>query len=242
MKPARKSPSFEYFFDLYNHFLLRRHFQYIHVNKATKIKGPVIIYSNHVSWWDGLVLFHLNRHIWSRNGYVLMGEKGLQEYPFFRRIGAFAMNSFDSQDVRKGLRYALKLLENPDTLLAWFPQGEERHPDARPLQFADGLVVLLQMAIRHHLEVTIVPMAIRYEFLERKRPEVFISLGEPKTLSTLTHHYPPLSILQLNTLLEDILVSLLDQMSQQIKHWSRADRLNPPDFISLLRNKEVPTR
>ena len=237
MQSARKSEWFQFLFDVYNQRLLRRHFHAFHVHNTPRFDGPVIVYANHVSWWDGLLLFHLNRHVWNRDAYVLMGREGLSQYAFFRRMGAFSVNQ-DATDVLRGFRYALDILSRPYGLLAWFPQGKECHPDA-PLVFADGLASLLHVAKRHGINPEIVPMTIRYEFLEQKLPEIFVSFGEKFTLEDLVAETATrtadATVINCNlvTKTEDI----IHRVKRQIMDWSTLERRTAPGFVNLLERR-----
>src|SRR5262249_11056728 len=48
-------------------------------------KGPLIVYLNHPSWWDGYMAFVLNRIVLGDHfqGYLMMEEKELRRYRFF---------------------------------------------------------------------------------------------------------------------------------------------------------------
>src|SRR5690606_15350821 len=49
---------------------------------------PILLVSNHVSWWDGFVLREVQRRIRpDAPVYVVMSEERLKRLPFFRLMG-----------------------------------------------------------------------------------------------------------------------------------------------------------
>jgi len=230
MIAARKSRAFERLFDRYNSRLLRRHFAAFHVDgdyADLSAPGPILLVANHQSWWDGLALFALNRRLLQRDAFALMSEAGLREFPFFRRLGAYSIDPSRPGDIRASLRYTAGLLNNPRALVCIFPQGEEKHVQARPLAFARGIGLLLASVQRPSIRVG--TLALRYDFLEHKLPEMFARFGpvhewhagERETGAAIT------------CTLEAQLTQLLDGLTAQIATLDRAGRLQPPGFIDL---------
>ncbi|WP_052366020.1 lysophospholipid acyltransferase family protein [Geomicrobium sp. JCM 19055] len=123
-------------------------------------------------------VFLLNEKLINSDAYMMMDEEGLQKFPFFRRLGAFSINSKDHGTLRTSYRYTQSLLEHEKSV--WlFPQGEERHQELRPLSIARGVVHF------HHKapgdDVTFI--SAYYTFLREQKPEVFIHVQT----CTLTH-------------------------------------------------------
>ena len=93
MIPAKKNYLFDKGFELYLNPLLRRSFSGLLGRGIQKPPAnPVIFIANHSSWWDGLLFFFLNRTVWKHDIHMMMDEKGLVEYSFFRFLGAFSIN------------------------------------------------------------------------------------------------------------------------------------------------------
>jgi len=175
---TRKSPAFEALFAVYVRALARHRFAAIHIRHAGVVRdapGSVLLYANHVSWWDGMLFLLANREYFHRRAYVLISEDGLQRFPFFRRLGAFAVPQ-DPRGILRALRYGAAKLSDPRTLLLYFPQGLQRHQQTRPLGFADGIGTLLSMT-KPGAPIAVVPAALHYTFLEAPRPEAFLDLG-----------------------------------------------------------------
>ncbi len=181
MLEANKSRWFETIFAIYNRNLLKRRFHSLNVsgldfliNKSAN--HPQIIYANHSSWWDGLVLFEICRRA-NCDFYVMMEEKQLKNLPLFRKLGAFSVVRESPREAVKSINYAVKILaESPSKTLLIFPQGEIQPNDLRPLNFFEGLSRIIEKTG----ERSVFPIAIRYEFLSEYKPEIFVKIGEPQ--------------------------------------------------------------
>ena len=137
--------------------------------------GPVLVVSNHTSWWDPLVLLWACRRLLDAHAYAMMDAKNLARAPFFRGVGAFGVDLSDPADGARGIRYAAKLLDRPRRLLWVFPQGREVPITARELDFRAGAAQIARIARR----ATVIPAAIRYEYGDGPLPELWLAFGEP---------------------------------------------------------------
>ena len=178
MLEANKSKWFEELFAAYNRNLMKRHFHSFQVSNAKVLlkEKPQIVYFNHSGWWDGLVAFELFRSV-RADGYFLMEEKHLRKLFLFRRLGAFSIIRESPRQAVESLNYAAGLLaEGANRKVCIFPQGEILPNDVRPLRFFRGLARLVEKVG----ECSVVPCAIRYEFLGNFKPEIYVSIGEPE--------------------------------------------------------------
>jgi 1-acyl-sn-glycerol-3-phosphate acyltransferase len=183
MLPAKKSEFFQKIFSIYNRNLIKRRFMSLKVEGFTKLVNrdksiPLIIYANHSSWWDGLVMFQLCREA-KIDLYAMMEEKQVLEYPFHRKLGAFSVVRENPRDALKAIRYASNLLiENSKRCVLIFPQGELIPHENRPLVFFNGI----SKTIEKIGKCLTVPIAIRYEFLNDWKPEVLASIGDAEMI------------------------------------------------------------
>ncbi len=155
---------------------MRRTFDRVALLDGSGAEGrglPTILYSNHVSWWDGYLAFVLEQH-WRGEFYLMMEEAQLRRYRFFQRCGCF---SVDRQDAREGLRsvqYAAELLgENAQRTVLIFPQGTITANDRRPLVTYPGIAHIAKRVGA----VRCVPMALRLEFGLQQRATAFLRVG-----------------------------------------------------------------
>lgn len=181
MLEAKKSVWFEKIFAVYNRNLLKRRFHSFNISSLESLSQnkPQIIYANHSSWWDGLIAFEISR-LTESDSFVMMEEKHLRKLFLFRRLGAFSVVRENPRQAIESINYAVELLkENPKRTLWIFPQGEILPNDVRPLNFYRGLARIVEKVG----DCSIVPCAMRFEFLGEFKPEVFVKIGEPQNFS-----------------------------------------------------------
>lgn len=178
MLEANKNNWFEKIFALYNRNLLKRRFHSFQISdvKVLREQTPQIIYVNHSSWWDGLIAFELWK-LAKSDGFIMMEEKHLKKLFLFRQLGAFSVVRENPRQAIESLNYAVKLLQETPNRSVWiFPQGEILPNDLRPLHFYRGLARIVEKAG----ECSVIPCAIRFEFLGNFKPEIFVKIGEPE--------------------------------------------------------------
>jgi 1-acyl-sn-glycerol-3-phosphate acyltransferase len=176
--PARRSPLFEAWFGRTVEGRLRASFSSLRLAGAEHVvaasTSPILLFGNHSSWWDALVMFHLSRHF-GLEGHAMMDAANLQRLPFFALIGAFGVDMRDARGRAGSLRYAVKLLDRPRRMVLLFPQGTERPFTARPLGFRPGTAEISRLCPR----AAAVPFALRYEHGAEERPRIYVRFGAP---------------------------------------------------------------
>ena len=146
---------------------------------AEKQQLPLIICANHSSWWDGYVASLVERHF-GLDAYLMMEEAQLKRYFFFTWVGCFSVDRQNVRSALQSLQYAGKILAgHPERFVWMFPQGEIEPNDRRPLTFFNGAAYVA----RQLHAASLVPAAIRIEFLGEQRPALFISLGKSQKVS-----------------------------------------------------------
>ena len=179
MLTAEKKVWFDKLFSIYNRNLVKRRFHALRVENFEVLnqrdrKKPLLIYANHSSWWDGLIIYELLQKA-KIDGFVIMEEKQLQNLQFFRKIGAFSVIRENPREAVKSINYAVELLNDKENrALLIFPQGEIKPNDRRPLEFYNGISRIAGKLENCH----ILPVALRYEFLGEFKPEVFVKIGD----------------------------------------------------------------
>ena len=181
MLEANKTKWFEEIFAIYSRNLFKRRFHSLQVSDVNVLREnlPLIVYVNHSGWWDGLVGFEIWRLL-KAESFVMMEEKHLKKLFLFRRLGAFSVVRENPRQAIESLNYAVKLLRENSNRVVWiFPQGEILPNDVRPLNFYGGLARIIEKVG----DCSVVPCAIRYEFLGNYKPEIFVKIGEPERFS-----------------------------------------------------------
>jgi 1-acyl-sn-glycerol-3-phosphate acyltransferase len=180
MIPARQSRFFSWWFSRHAEGRLRSAFEAVYVRglEATldvAQRSPIILVSNHTSWWDTMVSVYLVPRRMRLDGYAMMDEANLRKLPFFAKVGAFGVDLSGGGAARESLEYATSLLDRPGRLVWIYAQGRERASTKRPLGFRRGSAVIALAAPR----AAVVPFGIRYEVAGTERPLLFLSFGEP---------------------------------------------------------------
>ncbi len=143
-----------------------------------KEKLPVLYLANHSSWWDGLIIFLLTEKASELDHYMMMEEKQLKQYAFFRKLGAFPVHKEKLKSVKQSLMTAKESMQSGAAV--WlFPQGKIMHQDMRPLELEGGASFL----VRQFEQVVIKPVTLQYTFNQFQKPTVSVVFGEDALVS-----------------------------------------------------------
>lgn len=201
-------------FNIYLNRLLKKRFASLHLFgdiPALNNEWPLILFANHNTWWDGFFLLILNQLFLHRKMYMMMLEKQLMVYSFFRGIGAFGIRKGNAGDIKKTLQYCADILKEQNTVLCIFPQGELQEWNRRPVIFERGLLYIIKSAPK---PVYLLPLAMRPEFLEEERAQVFFRFG---SLHSFDENSPAASIEKYASELE----TLMRQTEREIADGNR---------------------
>jgi 1-acyl-sn-glycerol-3-phosphate acyltransferase len=142
-------------------------------------ESPVIVFSNHASWWDAFV-DHMIERVFELNHFSLVDDRTLETQGWLKKIGALPIDLTSARGAVGGLRAAREFLEEPPvdgrhpTLLI-FPQGQIVASWRRPFAFQGGLAWISKNVPKARL----IPLARRFEFLKEDRPHIFLNFGAP---------------------------------------------------------------
>jgi 1-acyl-sn-glycerol-3-phosphate acyltransferase len=163
----------------YLHWYIGRHFRAIRLANGDRFPnatGPLIVYTNHASWWDPLSCIVISRHFLpGASHYGPMDSAALQHYGIFRKLGLFAVEPGTLRGAAQFLRAAREILSTPNSVLWVTPEGRFTDMRTRPAVFRPGLAAL----VARTGACTLVPLAIEYTFWDERLPEILISCGEP---------------------------------------------------------------
>lgn len=132
----------------------------------------ILAVANHSNWWDFMFGLWLNDHL-QVDGYGMTEHANMVKYSFFKRVGVFSMEKSHGPSVKASIEYTAELLQKPKSYVWIMPQGRILCNDTRPLDFQDGL----RLVVRRAKRLTIVPVALRYEFWQDDKPEAFVRFG-----------------------------------------------------------------
>ena len=136
--------------------------------------GPLVVFANHPSWWDGEVFAWLGATLFAgRRSFAPMEAAMLERYRFFRRLGAFGVApGYAGASAFLAMGRAVLNLE--DGLLLVNAEGRFRDVRDRPLQVAAGRAHLARWAPAARF----IPLAVEYAFWDERRPNLLMRFGE----------------------------------------------------------------
>ena len=178
---ARRSPALFRSFAFYLRWYLGRHFHAMRVSRTGLPRGvmgkPLIVYSNHPSWWDPAVYILLCDMLFpGRAGYGPMDAAALGKYGVLERMGVFGVELDNPRGAATFLRTCLAVLASPSNMLWITAEGAfTDHRTERPVMLRPGLAHLA----RHVPGAVILPLALEYTFWDESRPEALVRFGEP---------------------------------------------------------------
>jgi 1-acyl-sn-glycerol-3-phosphate acyltransferase len=148
--------------------------------ESAAAESPVIIFSNHSSWWDAFV-DHMIERLYCSNHYTLVDGRTLETQGWLKKIGALAIDPTSARGAVAGLRAAREFLLEPvadgrHPVLMMFPQGKVVPAWKRPFGFQGGLAWLKQNVP----QAALIPLARRFEFLREEKPQILLRFGPPQ--------------------------------------------------------------
>jgi 1-acyl-sn-glycerol-3-phosphate acyltransferase len=161
---------------------IQRYLAGVHVQgdltALTKDNKPTLYFANHTSGWDGMLAGYLSHTYLHQDPFVMAAENAIGTKEIWD--GTFSVNRNDHFSATKSLRYSVQLLQEVPRCALWiFPQGIILPFYKRPLSFQKGIAVIVSQV----KEVRLVPVAFYYTVIMHRKPEAFVSFGEPIDVS-----------------------------------------------------------
>lgn len=120
-------------------FLLKRNFNSVSIDGAFQDTAkPILVVSNHISWWDGFWLMHLNLKCLHRRFHFMMQEENLKKHWYFQYTGAFSVKK-NSRSIIESINYTLNILQKNENMVFMFPQGEIKSMHEHNVKFEKGI-------------------------------------------------------------------------------------------------------
>ncbi|MCH9720941.1 MAG: lysophospholipid acyltransferase family protein [Actinomycetia bacterium] len=141
--------------------------------RAALADRPVIFASNHVAWWDTLLLVVIGEAL-GGTGWAVMDAVNLRALPFLGWVGALPLDRSSRETSRESLQNSAALLDRPGRGLWIFPQGRQRPAHLRPLDLKGGIGIMHARS-----PVDVIAVSIDYVFLERDRPAAVVCFRPP---------------------------------------------------------------
>jgi 1-acyl-sn-glycerol-3-phosphate acyltransferase len=132
------------FFQVYSIWKTKRNFHKVYVNGNFDDRGlPVLVISNHFSWWDGFWVVCLNYKRFHRVFNFMMLEEELKKRMFFTKTGGFSIKK-GSKSVIETIEYTAELLSDKKYMVLLFPQGEMKSMHIRDIKFEKGIEYIIR--------------------------------------------------------------------------------------------------
>jgi 1-acyl-sn-glycerol-3-phosphate acyltransferase len=143
---------------------------------ASMPPGPVIVYSNHPSWWDAAIyILAADRLFPGFESYAPIDAAMLKQYGVFGRIGAFGVDLGTARGAAAFLKAGEEILSAPNRALWITAQGRFSDVRERPVGLRSGIAHLIERAPG----CTILPLGIEYSFWAERGAEACIAFGAP---------------------------------------------------------------
>jgi 1-acyl-sn-glycerol-3-phosphate acyltransferase len=164
----------------YLRWYLPRHFHAVRISLGglphVPVGRPLIIYSNHPSWWDPLLFVLIGTALFpGRRGFGPMEARALKRYAILERLGAFGI---DLDSARGGVEFMVqgrRILAAPGSILWLTAEGAFTDVRQRPVKIRQGLGYLARMVP----DALVLPLAVEYPFWNESRPEALCRFGAP---------------------------------------------------------------
>jgi len=161
------------FFAIYIDWIIKRHFHKIDFNRPKfNPEQSVLLISNHFSWWDGFLLYHINKLVFKKKFHIMVLEESMQKMSFLKYLGSFSV-ARNSRSVLESLDYAAELLCKADNLVVIFPQGKLYSNFVDDISFEKGAS---HIAAKTKANFQYVFAATFTENFEHKKPTAHIYL------------------------------------------------------------------
>ena len=167
-------------FSWYLRWYLSRHFRAVRVAldglPAAYPGRPVVVYTNHPSWWDPAVMMIMAALLFpDRRGFGPMDEQSLGRYGVLERMGVFGIDITSPRGAARFLRVSRRLLDDPRNMMWITAEGAFVDARTRPVALRPGVAHLARL----HPDTAVLPLAMEYTFWNESRPEALARFGPP---------------------------------------------------------------
>jgi 1-acyl-sn-glycerol-3-phosphate acyltransferase len=143
MYHSRNNSLISRFFSWYITCILHRDFSAYRFNQIEiKKDQAVLLLANKFSWWDGFLMFQLNKLLFKKQFNVLVNQEEYAKHWYLKYLGSFAAEA-SKKDVVETLLYAGRLLDDPNNLVLIFPQGTSVTSYATSINFEKGVMQVI---------------------------------------------------------------------------------------------------
>ena len=113
---------------------------------------PILMISNHFSFYDGFIQILLNRKVFKRTFIFMMLEKKLRKNKVLTKIGASSIDKGKRSSL-ESLDYAVEMLRNKKNLFLFFPQGKIKSVHTREFIFEKGMLSYILKNLKNDIQL-----------------------------------------------------------------------------------------
>ncbi|SKB62324.1 1-acyl-sn-glycerol-3-phosphate acyltransferase [Daejeonella lutea] len=128
----------------------------------------ILLLANHYSWWDGFLLFHINKVYFRKKFHVMITEENYENVWFLKYLGSFSVKK-NSRSIIETLEYAGRLLDDSENLVLIFPQGKLFSNHIDEIQFQKGLMSMINISKRKFQYMFAAAFA---DYFEHRKPSI----------------------------------------------------------------------
>jgi len=161
------------FFSWYIERIIKKDFSGFEYNKINfDAQKAILLLSNHFSWWDGFLIFHLNKIYFKKKFHVMVLEDTVKKVGFLKYMGAFSIQK-NAKSLIESLEYAGQLLNDPENLVLIFPQGQLHSLHSKTVSFEKGISRIVNASQKTFEYVFAV---ILTDYFGKRKPNLKIAL------------------------------------------------------------------
>lgn len=172
---AKHHPVIYPFFKFFTALRIKTTFNAVHIIGSFKDSNlPILLISNHVSWWDGFWAEFLNQKLFKRKFHFMMLEEQLRKYWFFNYTGGYSVKK-NSRSILESIEYSSDILSKKENVLLIFPQGEIQSMHCQSFIFEKGLERIFSL-IKNPVQILF--LANLVDYFSGSKPTLYSYLME----------------------------------------------------------------
>lgn len=165
------------YFRFYSVWKTKRNFREVNlIGNFDDNKLPILLISNHFSWWDGFWAVYLNEKLFHRAFHFMMLEEQLRKNMFLNKSGAYSVKK-GSRSITETIDYTAELLSDKQNLVLLFPQGEIRSLHTPRVIFEKGIEHIIGKCLN---EIHILFLVNLVDYFSFDKPSLFMYFREFK--------------------------------------------------------------
>jgi 1-acyl-sn-glycerol-3-phosphate acyltransferase len=148
----------------------------VDVHEIARDPRPLVVYANHVGWWDPVVAMLLRKQFFSnRILYAPIDAEQLAAYRVLKSMGFYGVKLDSYAGASNFLKTTREILSSPNASIWITPEGQftDCRDHSKPLM--PGLAHIAASVPR----VIFLPLAIEYPFWDQIRPSMLVRFGAP---------------------------------------------------------------